>query len=54
MESVGDGDESNRIGVLPPDIISQYSGLEVLKRMMNGELPLPAMSENPSTVQETF
>ena len=44
MESVG-GDESNRIGVLPPDIISQYSGLEVLKRMMNGELPLPAMSE---------
>jgi hypothetical protein len=45
MESVGGGDESNRIGVLPPDIISQYSGLEVLKRMMNGELPLPAMSE---------
>jgi len=45
MESVGGGDESNRIGALPPDIISQYSGLEVLKRMMNGGLPLPAMSE---------
>ena len=45
MESVGGGDESNGIEVLPSDIISQYSGLEVLKRMMNGELPLPAMSE---------
>src|SRR5258707_9222377 len=38
-------DKTNRIGVLPLEIISQYSGLEVLKRMANGELPLPAMSE---------
>jgi acyl-coenzyme A thioesterase PaaI-like protein len=45
MESVGGVDKANRIGILPPEVISQYSGLEVLKRMVNGELPLPAMSE---------
>jgi uncharacterized protein (TIGR00369 family) len=45
MESVGGFDKANRIGVLPPEIFSQHSGLEVLKRMANGELPLPAMSE---------
>jgi uncharacterized protein (TIGR00369 family) len=47
MESVGGDDkfQANKIGVLPLEIISRYSGLEVLQRMANGELPLPAMSE---------
>jgi uncharacterized protein (TIGR00369 family) len=47
MESVGCDDEfkANRIGVLPLEAISRYSGLEVLQRLANGELPLPAMSE---------
>ena len=45
MESVGGVDKANRIGVLPSEVTSQYSGLEVLKRMVKGELPLPAMSE---------
>jgi uncharacterized protein (TIGR00369 family) len=47
MESVGGDNEfkSKRIGVLPPEILSRYSGLEVLQRLANGELPLPAMSE---------
>ena len=35
----------NRIGVLPLEIISRCSGLEVLQRLANGELPAPAMSE---------
>src|SRR5260370_31815075 len=37
--------KTNRIGILPYEIISQYSCLEVLKRMVNGELPHPVMSE---------
>src|SRR5580704_5030776 len=47
MESVGGDDkfQANKIGVLPLEIISRYSGLVVLQRMANGELPLPAMSE---------
>ena len=45
MESVGGVDRANRIGILPSEVILQYSGLEVLKRMVNGELPHPAMSE---------
>jgi len=47
MESVGSDQEfkARRIGVLPPDLVSKHSGLEVLQRLANGELPLPAMSE---------
>jgi uncharacterized protein (TIGR00369 family) len=47
MKSVGAEEpfKTNRIGALPPEIILQYSGLEVLHRMANGELPHPAMSE---------
>jgi uncharacterized protein (TIGR00369 family) len=45
MESFGGDDKTKRIGVLPPEIISQYSGLEVLQRLAKGALPLPAMSE---------
>jgi uncharacterized protein (TIGR00369 family) len=46
MESVGSDEafKANRIGVLPPELILQYSGLEVLQRLLNGELPVPAMS----------
>jgi uncharacterized protein (TIGR00369 family) len=44
MESAVGVDEAQRIGVLPPEIVSQYSGIEVLKRTVNGELPVPAMS----------
>jgi hypothetical protein len=46
MESVGSDEafKGNRIGVLPPELILQYSGLEVLQRLANGELPVPAMS----------
>ena len=47
MESAGGSDElkTNRTGILPPEIVSRYSGLEVLQRLADGELPLPAMSE---------
>jgi uncharacterized protein (TIGR00369 family) len=47
MKSVGAGDGSqvNKTGILPPEIISQFSGLEVLQKMVNGELPYPAISE---------
>src|SRR3984957_2326137 len=47
MESVGGHhpSEGNKVGVLPPEIISRFSGLEVLQRVANGELPRPAMSE---------
>ena len=47
MKSVGAGDGSqvHRIGIVPPEIVSQFSGLEVLQKMLNGELPYPAMSE---------
>ena len=47
MESAGSDQEfkARRIGVLPPDLVSKHSGLEILKRLANGELPLPAMSE---------
>ena len=47
MKSVGAGDGSqvNRIGIVPPEIVSQFSGLEVLQKMLNGELPYPAISE---------
>ena len=47
MESVGSDQEfeARRIGVLPPDLVSKHSGLEVLQRLANGELPPPAMSE---------
>jgi uncharacterized protein (TIGR00369 family) len=47
MESGGSDQEFNgdKIGVLPPEIISRCSGLEVLRRLANGELPRPAISE---------
>lgn len=47
MEPLGRDDElkTGRIGVLPPEIVSRFSGLEVLRRLANGELPHPAMSE---------
>src|SRR3984957_2937961 len=47
MESVGGDHDSkkNKIGVLPPEIVAQFSGLEVLQRVARGELPRPAMSE---------
>ncbi len=32
--------QAKKIGVLPPEIISRYSGLQVLRRLANGELPL--------------
>jgi uncharacterized protein (TIGR00369 family) len=35
----------NEIGILPPEMISRYSGLEVLQRWANGETPRPAMSQ---------
>ena len=47
MKSVGAGDglQVNRIGIVPPEIVSQFSGLEVLRKMLDGELPYPAISE---------
>jgi uncharacterized protein (TIGR00369 family) len=47
MESVGGDHDSkkNKIGVLPPEMVAQFSGLEVLQRLARGELPRPAMSE---------
>jgi uncharacterized protein (TIGR00369 family) len=36
---------TDKIGALPPEIVSQFSGLEVLRRLAKGELPRPAMSE---------
>jgi hypothetical protein len=47
MESFGSDREfkAGRIGVLPPELVAKHSGLEVLQRLANGELPLPAMSE---------
>jgi hypothetical protein len=41
--------KTKRIGALPPEVILQYSGLEVLHRMANGELPHPATSEIPAS-----
>jgi uncharacterized protein (TIGR00369 family) len=47
MESAGREDQFNTIktGALLPQIVSQYSGLEVLQRLLDGDLPHPAMSE---------
>jgi hypothetical protein len=48
MKSVGAGDglQVNRIGIVPPEIVSQFSGLEVLRKMLDGELAYPAISES--------
>jgi uncharacterized protein (TIGR00369 family) len=47
MEPMGGDHEfkRNEIGILPPEMILRYSGLEVLQRWVNGEMPRPAMSQ---------
>jgi len=47
MKSVDarDGSQVNRIGIVPAEIVSQFSGLEVLQKMLDGELPYPPISE---------
>jgi uncharacterized protein (TIGR00369 family) len=37
--------KTSKIGALPSEIVSQFSGLEVLRRVAKGELPRAAMSE---------
>jgi uncharacterized protein (TIGR00369 family) len=36
--------KSGTVGILPPELTSRYSGLEVLQQLAKGELPVPAMS----------
>src|ERR1700742_3951381 len=37
--------KAGKTGVLPPEIIARNAGLQVLQRLLDGDVPHPAMSE---------